>query len=180
MTFSYTGAEDAQGDASFVMSQHGGEEDFIWSGSRFFSRVRTTTVGLPHDWCLERHTTRHAGSGVSPVDTLSSLRASGKGLQRVGSERVRGVATTHYRIVGTRPPIDIWVDDHDLLRRLRWTHGRAHQTDTMEVYGYGEPVSITVPSHARPCVLIPPGMCVLGRSFKQPVCDKVTSTTSTR
>jgi hypothetical protein len=82
----------------------------------------------------------------------------------------------HYSLVGAKPPADIWVDDHDRLRRLVWTHDagkqphEVEQNDTVELYDFGVPVTITVPAHARPCPLVPrgfikPGTCILGQSF---------------
>ncbi len=180
---SYAGAEGADGNTSFVLTQPGtrGEMDEVWSGSRLFSRTRTDLPGMSYGWCREQQVTKAQGSGVSPVNTLAALHLSGKILRHIGKDRVRGVETDHYEIVGASPPIDVWVDSHDLLRRLRWTHGPAHQTDTVEIYDYGAPVSIAVPAHAPNCPLIPPGICALGQPLSElPTCPKPTTTTDLR
>jgi hypothetical protein len=77
-----------------------------------------------------------------PVDVFDSLKDAGVSLHRVGTERVRGVSTTHWRAsLGVRKPrpvhctrlpkqsnagsktlarsLDVWTDSHDRARRLR-------------------------------------------------------------
>jgi hypothetical protein len=81
--------------------------------------------------------TRGATAEATPNDVLEALRASGAPLSRVGSESVRGVATTHWRIIepyrnplaGCRIPktgitvraasLDVWTDAHNVVRRTR-------------------------------------------------------------
>ena len=51
-------------------------------------------------------------------------------------------------------PVDVWVDDDDLPRRLRMDMGqvlgaagtRGEMTMTMDLFDYGEPVDIEIPS----------------------------------
>ena len=178
---SSSGELDSKGNAAFRFTFPGvkGGEDNIWSGSKMFTRDRTDALGLSHDWCVQQHLKTSPGPGVAPVDTLAKLHLDGKSLERVGTDRVRGVEAVHYRIVGARPPVDLWVDSKDLLRRLVWAHGDPVQTDTFEYYDYGAPISITLPANAPPCAPFPPpGTCVLGNSFKQlPTCPPTTSTT---
>jgi len=168
----YTGEVDAHGRASIVMRQpgHPGEADMIWFDRRVYSRAQAPDPSESYGWCRQPRTKWEPGPQVSPVDTLSNLHADGKALRRVGDERVRDTPTVHYSVEGAKPPIDIWVDDHDRLRRLVWTHNRGKQTDTMELYDLGAPITITVPVHAPPCPLIPPGFikpgtCILGQSI---------------
>jgi hypothetical protein len=89
-----------------------------------------------------------AGGQSNPAQFLQYLRAVAGTPERVGSELVRGVATTHYRatvdlgrVAGVLPPaeadqvraalaklaaqvgtsnipVDVWVDGHDLVRRF--------------------------------------------------------------
>jgi hypothetical protein len=84
-----------------------------------------------------------------PMATVKLLRASGNRVEKVGTERVRGVSTTHYRgkvelrklpdtmpaaqraearkgierlidLIGTDSyPVEVWVDRRHLLRRMR-------------------------------------------------------------
>jgi hypothetical protein len=118
---------------------------------------------------------------VTPVDALAGLSHKGESLRRVGTATVRGTPTVHYSVVGAKPPVDLWVDAHDRLRRLVWTHADDKQTDTTELYDFGAPVTITPPPHAQPCSPIPPGLagpgnhCILGRSIATlPKCKPAT------
>jgi hypothetical protein len=125
------------------------------------------------------------GAGTyDPSKILDSLRGVRGEPEVVGEEEVRGVATTHYRAtidveraVAQAPeeqrtqveaaleqlgdpeipeiPVDIWLDDDGLPRRLSIDLGHAPagvlgdagaMTLTMEVFGYGEPVDIEIPS----------------------------------
>jgi hypothetical protein len=77
----------------------------------------------------------------SPADYLRYLRATSGRVERLGSEQVRGVATTHYRgtvdlrrtpkldrrsaerlieLGGSATmPTEVWIDQHHLVRRMR-------------------------------------------------------------
>ncbi len=117
------------------------------------------------------------------TQTLESLRGVSGEPEVVGQEEVRGVETTHYRAsmnlaealeqapAGQREqleaafeqmggadevdlPVDVWIDEDDLPRRLRIEMGSLFaaaglgdgtMTMTMELFGYGEPVEIEVP-----------------------------------
>jgi hypothetical protein len=119
---------------------------------------------------------------TDPKDLLKVLESVSGGLERVGRESVRGVDTTHYRATldlkkviesgaGTQAapalgdldkmlqqtglstiPLDVWVDDADLLRRMDIAvsttqpgQGTADASITFELYDVGEPVSIELP-----------------------------------
>lgn len=98
---------------------------------------------------------------VEPQQLLDELQAEGIEVTEVGTEDVRGVATTHYSI--TAPPdtesrigvdgavADVWIDSDGLVRRIEAKAdggaavGDEPVTLRAELYDLGAPVSITVP-----------------------------------
>lgn len=123
--------------------------------------------------------------GSDPRELLQFLDAVSDDLETVGRESQRGVDTTHYRATldlakalemsaGKQAaaalgnveqlleqsglatvPVDVWVDDDDLLRRLdigftvsQPGQGEAEVSMTFELYDYGEPLFIELPSPA--------------------------------
>ena len=120
-----------------------------------------------------------------PRDMLDLLRAVSGDLEQVGDDEIRGVATTHYRttldadelgaqLANTEAkgladgfadtirssgleevPIDVWVDEDSLLRRLEMTieleqlGSKAESSFSMDLFDYGEPVDVTPPSAAQ-------------------------------
>ncbi|HZT91420.1 MAG TPA: hypothetical protein VFA05_05205 [Gaiellaceae bacterium] len=102
-------------------------------------------------------------SAATPAQSLTQLRSTGK-VTRIGTEKIGGVSTTHYRATidpnktaaGRRfeqrtraayAPIDVWVGG-GLVRRLRIGYSAAKLGTTqmtMDFSKFGEPVSITVP-----------------------------------
>jgi hypothetical protein len=120
------------------------------------------------------------GGNVNPADLLSSLRAVSKRVKNLGSAVVRGVQVTHYRVAvdparaaslaphseraGMRAfarhvrvgPVDVWVDEQNLVRRLRTSlsfhaapgphfgsGGRFVQT--LDFFDFGVPVNVSAP-----------------------------------
>jgi len=105
-----------------------------------------------------------------PTQLLDQLEAVGS-VTKVGTEEI-GVKTTHYRAAmdvskipsGARieqlmhaqyEPIDIWIDDHDLVRRVRMSYsvrtpgvGRTSTVTTMDFSDFGEQVHVNLPSDA--------------------------------
>jgi len=123
--------------------------------------------------------------GGDPRELLQFLEAVSDDLETVGRESQRGVDTTHYRATvdlaellemsaGKQAasalggldqmleqsglasiPIDVWVDDDDLLRRLDLElsmsqpgQGEAEASMTFELYDYGKPLFIELPAPA--------------------------------
>ncbi len=123
--------------------------------------------------------------GSDPRDVLEVLKAVSGTIETVGRESQRGVDTTHYRAtldlaalmrlgagkqaaaaLGdldqlleqsglTSIPIDVWVDDDGLLRRMDLAfsmsqpgQGEASASITLELFDYDEPVSIELPPPA--------------------------------
>ena len=107
---------------------------------------------------------RSFGSLSEQMDPLNSVRAMRSGVRKVtyvGAESVDGVDADHYRVVvdsaamframkqQTVPGMpknliyDMWLDDHDLLRRMQFEV--AGQSVDMSMSKWGEPVSVTAP-----------------------------------
>ena len=99
-------------------------------------------------------------TGETPASALGAVRLPGT-LSRVGSEKVGGVDTTHYRkelksaVAGTvYHSVDAWVDDQDLVRQLKLDYTAkvdptsaqgAHTLVTMTLSNFGTKVSVTPP-----------------------------------
>lgn len=128
------------------------------------------------------------GTGSDVVQTLDYLRGAGN-VSELGREDVRGVATTHYRadvdlrkalenapagqraqleaaveqfelMAGTTSmPLDVWIDDAGLPRRMTYRveidggplgeqlpgDGSLAMFLSMDIFDYGQPVSVTAP-----------------------------------
>ena len=81
-----------------------------------------------------------------PSKLLDYLQATTK-VTKVGSATVRGAHTTHYRALVQRPelrnaPIDVWVGDDGLVRRVAVK--AQHVTASLDLFDFGD-VSVTVP-----------------------------------
>lgn len=106
---------------------------------------------------------------TDPSSYLELMRAVSSEVEEVGREEVRGVQTTHYRFeIDPRKvespigqfsvsdlsaagiatlPLDVWVGDDDLPRRIRMALG-APDSDIeidIEMYDYGKPVNVEAP-----------------------------------
>lgn len=107
---------------------------------------------------------------MSSADPSASLKAMQEGLtgfEKVGTEQVDGVDTTHYRVeVDTRKVLeaqgmgdyadlagaqlpetlsyDLWIGDDNLMRRMSFSIGDA-MSMTMNLTAWGEPVEISAP-----------------------------------
>ncbi len=138
-------------------------------------------------------------TGADPSQFLDYLRAVGASTTRVGSATVRGVSTTHYhavvdlsryatvvarsqRAVATRSvstleaalgshtlPIDAWIDDHNLVRRMSFGFQECVENQkvnlgmTMDFYDYGRQQPAHVPSAAEAYDVTPLLSSVLGK-----------------
>lgn len=115
---------------------------------------------------------------ANPAQFLEYLKASGSAVTTVGHERVRGVPTTHYAanvdlsklasslagansaavkkaIAGlgmSQVPVEVWIDSHDLVRRLQMAihasaGGQSMQMHmTLELFAFGSTPPVSVPS----------------------------------
>jgi len=109
----------------------------------------------------------------NPAGALAYLLGSGK-VQKLGSDSVQGVDTTHYRVMvdlhraatqaggsmrqslrsalkaggSARQPVEVWVDDNGYVRKVAYKAGAAGapaSTITMELHDFGPHVTITPP-----------------------------------
>jgi hypothetical protein len=113
------------------------------------------------------------GGPTKPTDVLRRVLVASKGTERLGTEDVRGVETTHYRAEvdskklieqlppGRRPepnemagdrllPVDLWIDGESRLRRIRLTEelsedDEAQMVMTIELFDYGVEVDVQPP-----------------------------------
>ncbi|HEV2590865.1 MAG TPA: LppX_LprAFG lipoprotein, partial [Gaiellaceae bacterium] len=106
-----------------------------------------------------------------PSDMLGALKKAGS-LQKLGSETIDGVDTTHYHVtidLAKAPngpqlmkltnlkslPADVWIDGQDQLRRMKesysvTTGGQTISTSMqMDLSNYGEQVNVQVPSSSE-------------------------------
>ena len=124
-----------------------------------------------------------AGNG-NPADLLASLTAISGNVQKQGTATIRGARVTQYRvkidlakaaaklpdweqasfkeftqILGTGTiPVDVWVDSHDLVRRMREALPMPSDlgapkgtvlTQTTDFYDFGVPVRVSAPPAAQ-------------------------------
>ncbi|HTY97936.1 MAG TPA: hypothetical protein VMB91_12900 [Solirubrobacteraceae bacterium] len=114
----------------------------------------------------------------NPTQILQYLKASGASVAEVGTQRIRGVPTTHYsgtiniekaaaalggaadgaaqKAVSTLGvsdlPVDVWVDSHDLVRRLQVTlstppsAGHLQVQINLELFDFGATPPVSVPA----------------------------------
>ena len=126
-------------------------------------------------------------AGNDPRKMLDFLRAASDEIETVGTEELDGVPTTHYRaqvdlaeyakrgLGGTgadtsgmlndlfeqsglaSAPVDVWLDESGLVRKLEMTFSAAPPGTTesvdasmsFELFDYGEPVSVNAPPPAE-------------------------------
>jgi hypothetical protein len=123
--------------------------------------------------------------GSNPAQFLTYLRADGADAQKLGSQTIRGVATTHYAVtvnlnnyVRRVPAADraaarrsvqrlistigsstlhmqIWIDHHDLARRLYLSFPECvaqqhlHFGMTMDLFDFGTKAAVAVPTTSQ-------------------------------
>jgi hypothetical protein len=112
-------------------------------------------------------------SSPTPTSALAFLRGSGRNVEKLGRERVRGVQTTHYHAIvdlrraaaqangearqslrrltnasGVRQlPVDVWIDGHGYVRRVAYElkTGSVAPKVTMELHDFGAHIPISAP-----------------------------------
>jgi hypothetical protein len=86
-------------------------------------------------------------TAVQPAGPVRELVASGD-VREVGTQRVRGVRTTHYLGTTSAERIDLWIDKHGLvIKAVRADDGSAGTTTTTSYYsGYGTKVRVRAPA----------------------------------
>jgi hypothetical protein len=98
-------------------------------------------------------------SGMTPDRLLKDLIKASKKVDKVGSEEIRGVTTTHYRAHLDRSKlgsdrngdvpesVDAWIDEQGLPRRVRVPFGSGDDRGAavVDVFDFGVPVDVEVP-----------------------------------
>jgi hypothetical protein len=98
-------------------------------------------------------------SGMTPDRLLKDLIKASKKVDKVGSEEIRGVTTTHYRAHLDRSKlgsdanddvpqaVDAWIDEQGLPRRVRVPFGSGDDAgaSVVDLFDFGAPVDVEVP-----------------------------------
>jgi hypothetical protein len=195
LTFTARGAFDPKrklGQMNLDMSQLGkiqggqgspynlGYATFILSGTSMYMRIPLLRQSYPtlKPWVKIdlRRAARSGGldsflqfgAGGDPSSVLGYLKGVGK-LQKQGTEKVRGVSTTHYsgtidvdklkngqtlrRSTNQKTiPVDVWVDGNGYVRRERWkenvsfANAKTKLDLQLEFFDFGAPVSAQPPA----------------------------------
>lgn len=151
---------------------------FIFDGETAYMRfpifalmgVETDWVELPADEAID--TAGFGGIGDStPVDGLAAYLDAGGAVETVGTDRIRGVDTTHFQVlfdvedfeefVGDASvadlrasgveqlPMDVWIGDDGLIYRYAISYEGLAEIDLLsivyDIYDYGEDVGIQLP-----------------------------------
>ena len=102
-------------------------------------------------------------SGMSPDRLLKDLIKASKKVDKVGSEEIRGVTTTHYRAHLDRSKlgsdanddvpeaVDAWIDEQGLPRRVRVPYGDGNDAlaAVVDLFDFGVPVDVKARRRAR-------------------------------
>jgi hypothetical protein len=96
--------------------------------------------------------------GITPERVLDELVKSSSTVDKLDSEEIRGVSTTHYRahLDKTKPGsgilegepgiVDAWIDDQGLPRRMRVPQGGEHEAAVVfDLFDFGVPVDVEAP-----------------------------------
>ncbi|MBA3376427.1 MAG: hypothetical protein H0U00_11565 [Actinobacteria bacterium] len=114
----------------------------------------TAEVGTGARWYRSR-TQESSLSSFSPERLLKLLRSASQDTQRVG-EVARDVSAVHYRLIvdrkaaelgdgpGTTAPVDVWIDEGGLIRRIAIDD--PGNSVTIEFFDFGVKVEIEPPS----------------------------------
>jgi len=91
----------------------------------------------------------------SPEKLLAMLRAASRETERIGEEDVRGESTVRYRLMvnceeaqlagcpSDTAPVEVWIDDDGLVRRISVEDGGS--TATIEFFDFGVEVDVEPP-----------------------------------
>ena len=109
--------------------------------------------GLTPTWCeLNDPAVSREPFGLDPAAVLGSLRLPVT-LQRLGTATIRGVATTHYRILDSPTWSDLWVDGANQLRRISYHANNTQPSRTIDFFDYGAQLPpITAPATYTQCI----------------------------
>jgi hypothetical protein len=103
----------------------------------------------------------NALAGETPGDALARL-ASATAVETVGDETVDGTSTTHYQATIAASPVDVWVDDQGLIRKVHLDYttksaksSGAHIVVDMSLSNFGVDVKATPPPASQVSALQP-------------------------
>ena len=169
------GPAGSAGEALFIPPQTyikvpGGAGGMLPDGKSWIAMRAAGTAGFG-DFMLG------PAAGANPADLLSMLREISASVTTLGAGTVRGVRVTHYRVIvdpakaaarmprseragfralaktmGTKVPVDVWVDHQNLVRRVKTTlhmpagkasHEGLRITQTLDFYDFGVPVHVS-------------------------------------
>lgn len=96
--------------------------------------------------------------GTSPERLLKDLTNSSEKVEKLGSEEIRGVTTTHYRAhldktklggegnTGEPGVVDAWIDQQDLPRRIRIPFGGGVDSGfVIDLFDFGVAIDVEAP-----------------------------------
>jgi hypothetical protein len=96
--------------------------------------------------------------GTTPDRLLDDLTKASTKVEKLGSEQIRGVTTTHYRaqldktklgVDGNADQpgvVDAWIDDHGLSRRIRVPNGGDDDVaNVVDLFDFGVSVDVEAP-----------------------------------
>jgi hypothetical protein len=133
---------------------------FIGDDSYLGAEVGGTTYWMKEsiDDATGAHRFEPGPGGTSPDRLLKDLVKSSKKVEKLGSEEIRGVTTTHYRahldktklgIGGSADElavVDAWIDEQGLPRRIRVPFGSENEAaGVFDLFDFGVPVDIEAP-----------------------------------
>jgi hypothetical protein len=130
--------------------------ELIVVGDTMYARGDLLGVGGAGSKWIKFPDDENLTSEFSPERLLSMLRAASQDTRRVGEEDVRGVTTLHHVLEvdcvraelsdcdGPTAPVDVWIGDDRLVRRIQVEEGSSPAT--VEFYDFGVHVAVRVPA----------------------------------
>jgi len=144
---------DSQADARLLFVGHDGYFGAKIDGTMFWVKGSGES-SRPADRFLPGST------GMTPDRLLKELTKASKEVEKVGSEDIRGVGTTHYRAHLDKSKlrsdatndvpdaVDAWIDDQGLARRVRVPYGSEKDAgaEVVDLFDFGVPVDVQAPT----------------------------------
>jgi hypothetical protein len=153
-----TGEADYEAKRVRVRCDYGATEDMemVAVGADTYMRGDVFGIGaFPSDKWVKLTGGESLGDELSPRRLLAMLRGASQSTDRVGDEDVRGVDTVRYRLEvdceqaeivdcdGSTAPVDVWVGDDGLVRRIAVEEGTS--PFVFEFFDFGADVDIQPP-----------------------------------
>jgi len=135
---------------------------FIGRDAYIGAKVGDATYWVKSSGPSNRPTDRFlpGASGMSPDRLLKDLIKASKNVEKVGSEEIRSVTTTHYRAhldksklgndgrAEVPDAVDVWVDEEGLPRRVSVPFGAGDgaPAEVVDLFDFGVPVDVHAPA----------------------------------